>query len=314
MRRLTDYWLAQVLIFILLTTLPLIALSVVEAKKVLVYTHDWLIFVVMNLTALHFVARKRIAKNKHATSLKKVFGILIAIILTNLVLLAPLYLLTMLWETDTSNRDKLYYGLIAISFNIHFIWCIGYQMALSAREKSKLEQDNKKLNLKILAQQIQPEFLYQSLDNIEELIEEDEELASDAITNLAELLRYKLKASKLDNVHLGEELQAVQHMQCLANAGEINIVDLPYIIEQKVTVPPLCIYNLMTLLNQKIASELSISFQIDQDKWQLIISGVLTSPRMIRRKILKQYEMFFRHDAELIYLNQQLILTAKIPS
>ena len=64
MRRLTDYWLAQVLIFILLTTLPLIALSVVEAKKVLVYTHDWLLFVIMNLMALHYVARKRIAKNK----------------------------------------------------------------------------------------------------------------------------------------------------------------------------------------------------------------------------------------------------------
>ena len=239
MRKLNDYWLAQVLIFILLTTLPLIALSVVEAKKVLVYTHDWLIFVVMNLTILHFVARKRIAQNKHAPSFKKIFGIIVAIILTNLILLAPLYLLTMLWETDASNRNKLYYGLLAISFNIHFIWCIGYQMALSAREKSKLEQDNKKLNLKILAQQIQPEFLYQSLDNIEELIEEDEELASDAITNLAELLRYKLKASKLDNAHLGEELQAVQHMQCLANSGEINIIDLPYIIEQKVTVPPL---------------------------------------------------------------------------
>ena len=68
----------------------------------------------------------------------------------------------------------------------------------------------------------------------------------------------------------------------------------------------------MTLLNQKIASELSISFKIDQGKWHLMISGVLTSPRMIRRKILKQYEMFFRQDAELIYINQQLILTANI--
>lgn len=312
MRRLTDYWLAQVLIFILLTTLPLIALSVVEAKKVLAYTHDWLIFIIMNLMVLHYVARKIIAKNKAASTLKKLFSILIAIVLTNLVLLFPLNLLTILWDSESTNRDKLYYGLIAISINIHIIWCIGYQMALSAREKSKLEQDNQKLNLKILAQQIQPEFLYQSLDNIEELIEQDEELASNAITDLAELLRYKLKASKLDNVLVGEELQAVKHMQCLANSGEINIIDLPHILAQNVTIPPLCIYNLLTLLNQKIASPLSISFQIEQGKWYLIVSGVLTSPRLIRRKILKQYEIFFRQDAELTYINQQLILSVKL--
>jgi len=312
MRRLTDYWLAQLLIFILLTTLPLIALSVVEAGKVLVYTHDWLIFVVMNLMALHFIARNKIAKHKNSSTFKKLFCILIAIVLTNLVLLAPLYLLTILWDSDSTNRDKLYYGLIFISINIHFIWCIGYQMALSAREKSKLEQDNQKLNLKILAQQIQPEFLYQSLDSIEELIEQDEELASNAITNLAELLRYKLKASKLDNVLIGEELQAVKHMQCLANSGEINIVDLPNILEQDITVPPLCVYHLLTLLNQKIESPLSISFQIEQGKWYLIISGILTSPRLIRRKILKQYDMFFQQGAELTYINQQLILTGKL--
>lgn len=312
MRRLTDYWLAQLLIFILLTTLPLIALSVVEAEKILAYTHDWLIFVIMNLMALHFVARKKIVKNKNASNIKKLFNILFSIVLTNLVLLAPLYLLTMLWALDVSNRDKFYSVLIAISVNMHFIWCIGYQMALSAREKSKLEKDNQKLNLKILAQQIQPEFLYQSLDNIEELIEQDEELASNAITDLAELLRYKLKASKLDNVLIGEELQAVKHMQCLANSGEINIIDLPHILEQNITVPPLCIYHLLTLLNQKIASPLFISFQIEQGKWYLIISDVLTSPRLIRRKVLKQYEMFFRQDAELTYINQQLILSAKL--
>jgi len=312
MRRLNDYWLAQLLIFILLTTLPLIALSVVEAEKVLVYTHDWLLFVIMNLMTLHFVARKKIAKSKTASAFKKFYTILFAIVLTNLVLLAPLYLLTILWESDSTNRDNLYYGLIAISVNIHFIWCIGYQMALSAREKSKLEQDNQKLSLKILAQQIQPEFLYQSLDNIEELIDQDEELASNAITNLAELLRYKLKASKLDNIHIGEELQAVKHMQCLANSGDISIVDLPHILEQDVTVPPLCVYQLLTLLNQKIESPLSISFQVEQGKWYLVISGVLTSPRLIRRKILKQYELFFRQGGELTYVNQQLILSATI--
>lgn len=290
----------------------MIALSVVEAGKVLVYTHDWLIFVVMNLMALHFIARNKIAKHKNSATFKKLFCILIAIVLTNLVLLAPLYLLTILWDSDSTNRDKLYYGLIFISINIHFIWCIGYQMALSAREKSKLEQDNQKLNLKILAQQIQPEFLYQSLDSIEELIEQDEELASNAITNLAELLRYKLKASKLDNVLIGEELQAVKHMQCLANSGEINIVDLPNILEQDITVAPLCVYHLLTLLNQKIESPLSISFQIEQGKWYLIISGILTSPRLIRRKILKQYDMFFQQGAELTYINQQLILTGKL--
>ncbi|SFD39709.1 histidine kinase [Pseudoalteromonas denitrificans] len=312
MRKITDYWLAQLLIFILLTTLPLVALSVVDAIKILVYTHDWLIFVIMNLLVLHFIARKQISKHKSASNFKKIYTSIIIIILMNLALIIPLYLLSILWGSDTINKDKLFHGLIFTSINIHFVWCFGYQMALSAREKSRLEIVHQKLSLKILAQQIQPDFLYQSLDNIEVLIEQDEDLACDAITNLAELLRYKLKASKLECVNLGEELTAVSYMQHLAHQGEVNMIDLASILEQKINVPPLCIYQLVTLLNQKIETPLTISLQVKQDKWYLHISGVLSSPRLIRRKITKQYESFFRLGAEFSYIDQNLILSAPL--
>ena len=79
---------------------------------------------------------------------------------------------------------------------------IGYISAQAVREKTSLEHTIRKQKLKMLSQQVQPAFLYQCLDNIEYLMEQNTEAASDSITDLAELLRYKLHADKQDLVEL----------------------------------------------------------------------------------------------------------------
>ncbi len=60
--------------------------------------------------------------------------------------------------------------------------------------------------LKYLRSQINPHFLFNSLNNIDELIYENQEKASKAIFHLSEILRYILKESEIKLVEVSKEI------------------------------------------------------------------------------------------------------------
>lgn len=304
----TDYWLAQAVIFLLVCTFPLIALAVVEPSKIFIYTHDWVMFVCISMACWHFVARNIIKKIAH----RHVISFFVAVTLTTIAALLPIHLLTIIWEADLKERDKLFSSLFGFNLLLNIIWVIGYRLALSARERSRLEYEYQEQSLKLLTQQIQPELLYQSLDNIENLIDKDRDAACDAITDLAELLRYKLKASKQSSVLLKDELHAVHFMQHLANAGEIIIPDIADELLKDIEVPSLCVYHLCYLLNRKVDQPITIGFVRNETHWSLTVSGVYNYPRVIKRKLTKQYPNYFNHNATLDYADHTVYLSAAI--
>lgn len=307
MTRMTDYWLAQTVIFLLVCTFPLISLAVVEPSKIFIYTHDWVIYVTICLACWHFVARTVIKKIAH----RHIVSFFVAVTLTTLTAIAPIYLLTMIWETDNQAQSSLFGSLFGLNIVLNIIWVVGYRLALSARERGRLESQYQELNLKLLTQQIQPQLLYQSLDKIEMLMDTDRDAACDSITDLAELLRYKLKASKQNEVYLKDELNAVHFMQHLADAGDIVIEEMDEHLIADIEVPPLCIYHLCYLLNRKIDQPLYIRFTRDQQQWSLSISGVYSYPRVIKRKLSKQYPQFFNQHALLDYSDNTVVLTVR---
>ncbi len=65
--------------------------------------------------------------------------------------------------------------------------------------------------LQMLRYQLNPHFLFNSLNSIRALVEEDRGKARDMITELAELLRYSLTSQKNGDVPLSTELEAIQH-------------------------------------------------------------------------------------------------------
>lgn len=95
-------------------------------------------------------------------------------------------------------------------------WTGSYRMATSARRANELEKERlqsqvlaKEARLAMLRQQLNPHFLFNSLNSLRALIFEDTQRASQMVDRLAALLRYSLQSSKDEVVTLAEELVMV---------------------------------------------------------------------------------------------------------
>jgi len=146
-------------------------------------------------------------------------------------------------------RPKL--NLISI-YSLLMVYAISTILALIKRwndtEKQKIEIEKERLQseLKYLKQQINPHFLFNSLNNIYSLALTKSDLTTDAIIKLSAILRYMIYESQKEKVPLHEELNLI-----------INYVDL-----QKLRM------NEKTVLN----------FQIEGDSDSYLIEPLLLIP------------------------------------
>ena len=105
-----------------------------------------------------------------------------------------------------------------VSFAVYFIcWSalyFAYQYLQRTREveieKWKLSASIKDAELNALKAQINPHFIFNSLNNIRSLVVEDSEKARDSITHLSDLLRFSIQFDQYEKVSLEKELQVVE--------------------------------------------------------------------------------------------------------
>jgi Histidine kinase len=95
-------------------------------------------------------------------------------------------------------------------------WLLIYYFAIRSRERryaelrqSELARALQSAELRLLKSQLNPHFLFNSLNSIRTLIVCDPARARDAVTRLATLLRYTLNASQEELVTLGQELEII---------------------------------------------------------------------------------------------------------
>jgi two-component system, LytTR family, sensor kinase len=82
--------------------------------------------------------------------------------------------------------------------------------------KSELERKTVQSELGILRSQVNPHFLFNVLNNIDALIFEDKEKASNAIFLLSKIMRYMLQESTHEKVNLDKEMDYVNNYLELA--------------------------------------------------------------------------------------------------
>jgi len=116
------------------------------------------------------------------------------------------------FEVEPTTSWALLIGIVLVFPILH-----GAEMALGyyrqLREKERMEQELRALaaqaELRALKAQINPHFLFNTLNTIAQLIHTDPELAEATVERLAELFRYVLAGSERGLVPLGEELAFV---------------------------------------------------------------------------------------------------------
>ena len=84
------------------------------------------------------------------------------------------------------------------------------ERAQADAERWRLQSAVTAAELRALQAQVHPHFLFNSLNTVRTLVTEDPARAEQAVTNLADLLRYALAAGRRSTVPLGEELDAVE--------------------------------------------------------------------------------------------------------
>jgi hypothetical protein len=88
-------------------------------------------------------------------------------------------------------------------------WLLIYNAVHARRRRDQLELIARDAQLNSLRAQINPHFLFNSLNSVRSLITEDPRRAASMLTALSDILRYSLASERRDTVSLADELRVV---------------------------------------------------------------------------------------------------------
>ncbi len=120
------------------------------------------------------------------------------------------------WKYEDQRKGRFWWDiiftfiLIALWLLLYMVWHYLERNRLDVVNNLKLEKTVKELELKTIKSHINPHFIFNSLNSIRALVDENPKRARTAITELANILRSSLQVEKLETVPLKKELDIVR--------------------------------------------------------------------------------------------------------
>lgn len=215
--------------------------------------------VVVGFLLTHFY---RIYIKKHEWVKLGIFKLAVRVLIASFII-AMIWALIILPINKTffnveKSEELTWFIVLVIVFNlsvmtlgwslIYFLFQLFINFKKSEVEKWKLEAAVKDAELIALKSQVNPHFIFNSLNNIRSLVIENPEKARDMITHLSGLLRYSIQFNNMERVSLEHELEIVQNY---LNLESIQLEDrLNYKLEIKpetldLKIPPMAVQLLV---------------------------------------------------------------------
>ena len=132
----------------------------------------------------------------------------------------------------------------------------------------KLEALVKELELKTIKSHINPHFIFNALNSIRALVDENPVRARTAITELSNILRSSMQAEKLETVTFEKELNIVKDYLALEHIRFEDRLQIEYQIDEDTLDQPIPPMMLQTLVENAIKH--GISKQVDGGKVKII--------------------------------------------
>lgn len=267
------------------------------------------VFLFSSLYCRYIKPRLDLQNVKFKIVLKIILAYIITIILitTYIVLLASLVhgiFIEDQWEGKT--RDII---LTVINIAIFlFFWTVSYITIKlyffyqdNRLERARLATIVKESQLNTLKGQINPHFMFNSLNNIRGLMLEDVDKSREMLTRLSDMLRYSLTKNNIDTIELQEELEMVENYISLSKiqlenrlAFQTNIT--PETLEAKI--PPMIVQMLIENAVKHGVSELKkggvikLNTKVEDDNLciEVINSGRLSDKNSSTKIGLKNIE------------------------
>jgi sensor histidine kinase YesM len=106
--------------------------------------------------------------------------------------------------------EVLYCAILLFCWlSLYYFYHVFDRLNRSEIERFKLMTSVKEAELRALKSQVNPHFIFNSLNSLRALIDEDPDRARKAVTQLANLLRYSLQSGQLETVPFEDELGIV---------------------------------------------------------------------------------------------------------
>lgn len=160
-------------------------------------------------------------------------------------------------------------GVIVLLWStIYYIWHYIENSRKNELDKVNLEKTVKELQLKTIKSHINPHFIFNALNSIRALVDENPGRARTAITELSNILRSSMQAEKLETAPLERELGLVKDYLGLEHIRFEDRLQIEYEIDEDTLdqqVPPMM---LQTLVENAIKH--GISKQVDGGKIKII--------------------------------------------
>lgn len=179
-----------------------------------------------------------------------VFGVLYSLLFSGIVELSFPQLETLLGLDLASALNSMFSWTILFLF-----WSTGYlayhYLRNYEREEIKnlrLQSSQNEVELASLKAQLNPHFIFNAMNSIRALVDEDPKLAKTAVTKLSNILRNSLMSDKRNLVSLGEELNLVKDHLSLEQIRYEERLRLSYDIDPKMLrahIPPMMIQTLV---------------------------------------------------------------------
>ncbi len=172
--------------------------------------------------------------------------------------------------------------MIFIWISIYYVWHYVQLGRMNEIQKVRLETLVKELELKTIKAHINPHFIFNALNSIRALVDENPERARTAITELSNILRSSMQAEKLETVTLEKELSIVKDYLALETIRFESRLRVVYHIDEDTLdqpVPPMMLQTLVEnaikhgIGKQREGGVVEIWSEFNNDQHQLIIKN-----------------------------------------
>ena len=251
------YWICQLSgwsVWALLNIIGMISFDVFSWKKLV-------LFLFLCFAGLCFTHILRNIIKKHSwinLPLKKLIPRVLLSSLTIGIILSVLYLCSQYFSGVLSHSEIKIGSPFILTANLSsviLVWSLIYFTVHLFENYKRVEIESliweaavKDFELKTLKSQLNPHFMFNAMNSIRALIEEDPENAKAALTRLSNILRYSLKMERNETVPLDEEMQTVTDYLDLEAVRFEERLKYELVIDPrsvKIEIPPMMVQTLV---------------------------------------------------------------------
>lgn len=209
------------------------------------------------------------------------------------------YIYGVLGEPWASTKISLRLGIMASTingvllfcgwFSLYFIYHTFERLRRLQLEQLRLAASVKEAELRALKSQVNPHFLFNSLNSLRALIDEDAPRARESVTRLANMLRYSLQSGQQETVPLDEEVRIVEDYLALELIRHEDRLRVKWDVQDEaraLSVPPMLLQTLVEnavkygISTRREGGEITIGAALEGEDLHIRVTnpGDLTAP------------------------------------